>query len=215
MLIVNAAVCGSTSIFARTTTGGLPAASNGPAFAGFTIDRPNGAPRHACSVRYTLPPVTVNGSLPTRRYDRFPDQASRATRARVRVRFITELDACEDPREPRRECSTTALIDCWPSSRLSVVDSGVKPPALMLVDPEDSAGANGSAAPGQGEPPGCASVFGPLVISNVEEPQHLVDPFPVRPRFERRGRGVRITVSGCRERRAFTAEEPHFGVFER
>ncbi len=41
VVTVNAAVIGFTSIFARTTT--LPR-SNGPAFAGFTIDRPNGAP---------------------------------------------------------------------------------------------------------------------------------------------------------------------------
>src|SRR3984957_5606552 len=41
VVIVNAAVSGSTSIFARTIT--FPR-SNGPAFAGFTIDRPNGAP---------------------------------------------------------------------------------------------------------------------------------------------------------------------------
>ena len=44
VVIVSAAVCGSTSIFARTTTG-LPSwRSNGPAFAGLTIERPNGAP---------------------------------------------------------------------------------------------------------------------------------------------------------------------------
>ena len=41
VVIVNAAVVGSTSIFARTIT--FPR-SNGPAFAGFTIDRPYGAP---------------------------------------------------------------------------------------------------------------------------------------------------------------------------
>ena len=50
LVIVSAAVLGLTSIFARTTrqshAGCLAAVcsrSNGPAFAGFTIDRPNGA----------------------------------------------------------------------------------------------------------------------------------------------------------------------------
>ena len=47
VVIVSAAVAGSTSIFARTTTQSHAvffSRSNGPAFAGFTIDSPNGAP---------------------------------------------------------------------------------------------------------------------------------------------------------------------------
>src|ERR1700683_1484703 len=60
---VIAAVSGLISIFARTTTGWPSCRGNGPAFAGVTIDRPNGAPSYG-SVRYTLPPVTVNGSSP-------------------------------------------------------------------------------------------------------------------------------------------------------
>ena len=44
VVIVRAAVSGFTSIFALTTTGRPSCRSNGPAFAGFTIDRPNGAP---------------------------------------------------------------------------------------------------------------------------------------------------------------------------
>jgi hypothetical protein len=49
------AIVGSTSIFARTTT--WPR-SNGPAFAGLTIDNPYGAPAYG-PVIYTLPPLTV------------------------------------------------------------------------------------------------------------------------------------------------------------
>ena len=46
LVIVSAAVIGSTSIFARRriARGVACSRSNGPAFAGFTIDRPNGAP---------------------------------------------------------------------------------------------------------------------------------------------------------------------------
>jgi hypothetical protein len=43
LMIVRVVVIGSTSIFARTIT--FPRL-NGPAFAGFTIDNPNGAPLH-------------------------------------------------------------------------------------------------------------------------------------------------------------------------
>src|SRR5271155_2279070 len=61
---VIAAVSGLISLFARTTTGLPSCRSNGPALAGFTMLRPNGAPAYF-SVRYTFPPVTVNGSPPT------------------------------------------------------------------------------------------------------------------------------------------------------
>ena len=63
VVTVNAAVSELTSIFARTTTGRPSCRSNGPAFAGLTIDKPNGAPSYG-PVIYTLPPVTLNGSLP-------------------------------------------------------------------------------------------------------------------------------------------------------
>ena len=43
LVIVTSAVCGSTSIFERTTT--LPRL-NGPATAGVTTSRPNGAPSY-------------------------------------------------------------------------------------------------------------------------------------------------------------------------
>ena len=60
---VSCVVTGFTSILARTTTGLPSCNTNGPAFAGFTIDSPNGAPSYG-PVIYTLPPVTVNGSSP-------------------------------------------------------------------------------------------------------------------------------------------------------
>jgi hypothetical protein len=60
-VIVRAAVAGFTSILALTIT--CPRLY-GPATAGFTIDKPNGAPSYG-PVMYTLPPLTVNGSLPT------------------------------------------------------------------------------------------------------------------------------------------------------
>src|SRR5665213_1203897 len=57
---VNAAVCGSMAMLARTTT--FPK-WNGPAFAGTTIERPNGWPLYG-PVRYTRPSVIANGSSP-------------------------------------------------------------------------------------------------------------------------------------------------------
>ncbi len=51
---------GVDTIFTLTTT--VPR-SNGPAFTGLTIERPNGPPLYG-PVRYTFPPVTVNGSPP-------------------------------------------------------------------------------------------------------------------------------------------------------
>jgi hypothetical protein len=50
---------------------------------------------------------------------------------------------------------------CWPSSRVRVVERGVKPPALTSRLSDASDGENASAGPGQGAP------FAPPVIANV------------------------------------------------
>jgi len=44
VVMLTAAVVGLISIFALVTTGAPSSRTNGPAFAGVTIDRPNGAP---------------------------------------------------------------------------------------------------------------------------------------------------------------------------
>ena len=156
VVTVNAAVMGLTSIFARTTTGRPSSRSNGPAFAGFTIDSPNGAPSIG-PVRYDLAAGDLNGSSPSPTLTIVsPISLSGAARAGVRFGFAAQLDPGEQARQARRVVQRDRLNGS--AGRLrgeSVVVRSLNEPALLFVVPDAKHGANGIGLAAAGLRAGC------------------------------------------------------------